>query len=436
LVELQIISKILQNRSLAVLQQNGINADRFISYKEEAKFIFDHYEKYGNVPDRETFLDKFRDIELVEVHESDQYLIETLVEEHLYSRLVPVVHKIAELSKTDSRQAVEYAKQELEELTKLGRTFVPGVDIIKNALDRHEDFVRRNSVKGLLGITTGIKELDEITHGWLNEDLIVIVGRTNEGKTWLMLFFLVVAWASGKRVLLYSGEMSELIVGYRFDALNEHFSNTALMHGEEDLGDSRTPEDYHQYLVKLSKTNVPFVIVTPKHLGGKRLNIPMLHQLIEHIKPDIVGIDQISLMDDHRAKKGDQERVRYTHIAEDLYSTSEKYQIPIIAPAQANREAEKEKKRDEDNIKTPELHQIGESDGVGQNASRVLAMSQVDSTLKITVRKNRYGKRNQEIMMLWDIDRGVIKPFLHVSTNKEGEVTHTRRLTTEGEELF
>lgn len=394
----------------------------------------DHFKEYGNVPDKETFLNEFRDMDLVEVTESDKYLIETLQEEYLYSQMVPFVHKIAEAVKSDANVAVKIAQTEIERLSKLSAVFKAGFDIIKNSMSRQVDYEARLKNEGFLGIPTGIEELDKITHGWMRgEDLVIILGRTNEGKSWVLLFFLVVAWLNGQKVLMYSGEMSSSVVGYRFDSLNKHFSNEALMQGDANLGDERNPTDYRKYLEDLAKSDLPFVVVTPKDLGGKRLTTPVLHQLIEQYKPDIIGIDQLSLMDDHRAGRGEQERIRFTHIAEDLYIASEKYGIPILAPAQANREAEKEKK--DDGGKTPELHQIGESDGVGQNATRVIAMRQIGTTLKITVRKNRYGKRNQEILLLWDIDKGIIRPFLAVSTNKEGEAVQTKKLM-EGEDLF
>src|SRR6185312_3828283 len=184
------------------------------------------------------------------------------------------------------------------------------------------------------------------------------------------------AWAAGIPVFLYSGEMSETLVGFRFDTLNEHFSNKAMMSGDENLGtedDPKSMSDYFSYLDNLSKTETPFIVCTPKHLGGNRLTIPVLQQIIEMYKPGIVGIDQLSLMEDYRATKGEPTRLRYTHIAKDLYLTSEKYGIPILSPSQANRSAKKDAKA---NDETPELEHISESDGVGQNATRVVSIKQ------------------------------------------------------------
>lgn len=436
MIELQVINKVIQQKSLTLLRQNNIDAEYFITYKAEVDFIFSHHQQFGNVPDAETFMNEFKDFDLVEVHESDKYLIETLQEQFMYSKMVPFVHKLADLVTEDSKGAVQFIMSQMDEMKRLSAQYKTGYDIVKNSDDRRNEVKFRHEAKGLLGVTTGIKELDEITHGWLKEDFIVIVGRTNEGKTWVMLFFLVAAWIAGVSVFLYSGEMSETLVGFRFDTLNAHFSNNAMMSGKSNLGsdsEPRTLEDYFDYLDNLSTTDVPFVVCTPKHIGGKRLTIPVLHQIIEQYKPGIVGIDQLSLMDDFRAGKGEQSRLRYTHIAEDLYLTSEKYGIPILSPAQANRDAKKNAKNNEE---TPELEHISESDGVGQNATRVIAIKQLGPTMKLGLKKNRYGKNNQEVLLIWDIDKGIVKPFLQVSTNEQGEAEQTQTTVQTGVDLF
>lgn len=431
MVELQIINKILQDKSISMLINNNINEEHFIIYNEEMKFILKHKTDYGTIPDKETFLMHFQDFDVIEVQESEKYLIETLQEQYMYHKMVPFVHQLADKVTEDAEKAVEFLMAQTDSIRKLSAQYKSGYDIVKNSSDRKDEFKFRNEAKGLLGITTGIDELDEITHGWLKEDFIVITGRTNEGKTWVLLFFLVSAWLAGVPVLLYSGEMSETLVGFRFDTLKGKFSNRALMGGKDDLGDGASPEDYYEFLEDISTTETPFIVITPKHIGGRRLNIPLLHQLIEQYRPGIVGIDQVTLMDDYRREKGDPKRLQYTNIAEDLYLTSEKYQIPILSPTQASRESTKDKKNKD---KAPELEHISESDGIPQNATRVVSIKKIDVTMKIALKKNRYGENNQEIMLIWDIDKGIVKPFLKTETDDDGNIEQSEQL--EGEELF
>ena len=230
------------------------------------------------------------------------------------------------------------------------------------------------------------------------------------------------------------GDMPKEMIGFRFDTLHKNFSHSGLTAGYKDLGEGKTPEDYKNYLNDISKDDnlPPFIVITPKDLGGKRLDVPTLEGLIEQYKPDIVGLDQLSLMEDARQSKGQQERIRFTHVSEDLYNCSEKYGIPILTPSQATRSSVKKKGEEEDE-ETPDLHEISESDGIGQNATRVIGMKQIGNTLKLTVRKSRYSKRGGEILVLWDIDKGIIKPFMQVNKDSNNNITST--VPTQSSEL-
>jgi replicative DNA helicase len=435
MVELQIINKLLKERSLSFIRDNDITELHFSAYRPHYTTIINHYSNYGNVPDVPTFLTSYPDFELIDVTESDKYLVETIREHYLYAKLVPFVNEVAERLRKDSTDAIEFAKAGIDTLSKITAAYGGGYDIVLNADDRRDEYKNRSTKSGLLGISSGIKELDDITHGWLPEDLITIVGRTNEGKSWVLMYLLVMAWYGGKTVLLYSGEMSNTTVGFRFDTLAYNFSNDGLMRGLKELGGGLTDQSYYDYLdaVKSGKVSpARFIVVTPKDLGGRRLDVPKLHSLIEQYKPDIIGIDQLSLMSDYRAGRGEQERLKYTHIAEDLYLTSERYGVPIITPAQASRESVKSKSKERNSEDAPELHQIAESDGVGQNSTRVLSIKQLGATMKISIKKNRYGRNNQDLLLLWDIDRGIVKPFLHV----DAESGRAELTTKDGEDLF
>lgn len=427
MIELQVINYILQTKNMSFVIQNGITAEYFTSYRDEFEFIQKHFEQYGVVPDRATFIDKFEDFDLFDVQESEQYLVETLQEEYLYVKMVPFVRTVAEKVKTDARLAVDYIRAEIDKYANLIK-YSPGYDILLNAADRKKEYEFRNENKGLLGISTGIPQLDEITHGWLPEDLVVIGGRSNEGKTWVLLYFLVQALQQEKKVLLYSGEMSRLMIGFRFDTLYKQFNNLALMRGDANLGvdkEPKTKQEYYDYLNSLPQLGQRFTVVTPADIGG-RLDVNTLWRLIEQEQPDIVGIDQISLMNDIR--KGQSRNERYGNIAADLYLTSEKYKIPILTPAQVNREAEKRK----DKESAPKASELYGSDGILHNATRVITIKKIENAMKLLVVKNRYGLREQEIMLVWDINNGIVKPFLRVDRQQEQEVVEKLG----GEELF
>ena len=427
MIELQILNKILEDKSLTLIIENNITKDYFQVYKHEFEFIYNHYKQYNNIPDKTTFIDKFEDFDIVQVIESDRYLVEQLKENYLFSKLVPFIKETANLAEEDSRTALNYVKRQIDELSQITVDFKEGTDLIQNAELRLKEFEKRREMDGLLGISTGIKELDKITFGFLEEDFWTIIGRTNEGKTWILLFFLVQAWIQKKKVLLYNGELPNSIMGFRFDTIYRHFSNYALTAGDKSIN----IDTYKEYIEELKNHDNPFIIIKPKDVNG-RLTSSKLEMLIQKYEPDIIGIDQITLMDDERRTRGQGDYKTYEHISQDLYLLAEKYGVPILAPHQAGRSAIKSTKNEEENV--PELTDIYASDAIAQNSKRVLTFKKVDKMLKLCLKKNTYGKNNQEICMMWDIDAGIMKPFLTVD-NEDGE-QKTEMVEQEGVELF
>jgi replicative DNA helicase len=284
---------------------------------------------------------------------------------------------------------------------------------MSNAKDRLKEYKKRCEVKGMIGIPTGIPQLDEITNGWLwGEDLVVIMGRTNVGKSWIGEYFPTIAWNMGYKILFYSGEMSREMVGFRFDTLNKHFSNMGLLNGAHTLGKNPSAqgeqyqkEDYENYISQLSQKS-GFVVVTPDDFGGRKPNVDDLKALAIKHGSDMVIVDQLSLMSDKR--RADTPRIAYNNISEDLFLMSKEIGKPIILLAQANREAVKNRKKGD----SPELHDLAESDGVAQNATRLISISVIDGTLKLAIKKNRYGINNKDVMMIWDINTGYLKPLV------------------------
>ena len=327
---------------------------------------------------------------------------------------VEVFTKNARLLEQNSYEGLQNIIVQAEKLLQ-GTVTSEGHDINDMVNERIEDINSKRDKDGLLGISTGLPEIDKILGGWLpGEEFVVIVGRVNQGKSWLLQKFLTEAHNQSKKILHYSGEMGVLQVAYRHDTLGMNYSNRQLMRAT--ISDA----DYEKYEADLQKRQSdlePYIVVTPRDLGGKYLTTSMLRTLIKKYKPDIVGIDQLSLMDDER--RGENKRIRLTNISADLYSLSEEFQIPILADAQANRN-----KADIDEPENPDLADIGESDGIGQNATRVISLVQTKAGLSLFIPKNRYGENNKKLIYAWDIDQGT---FSYVTN----EQTEDRQVSTE-----
>ena len=397
MVTLQIISKILATQDLSIVENNLLTADYFVGYEDEYNYLIEHKKVYGNVPDKATFLSKFPDIELVDVTESDRYLVDSIREEYLYYKSVPVIQKAAELLKSDSNAAAEYmihALQELQPSYRLG-----GVDIIADAEDRFTQFMERKEHQEDWFFTCGFEELDELIHGiQREEELLVIFARTNQGKSWVLEKMCTHVWQLGFNVGYISPEMGANSIGYRFDTLHKNFSNKGLMWGKDDVDE----QEYSDYLQNLKTAKNKFIVSTPNDFDRK-ITVTKLKNWIQQYKLNLIAVDGITYMTDERYKRGDNKTTTLTNISEDLMSLSMEMKVPILVVVQANRGGVSQ----DDSDGAPELETIRDSDGISHNASKVISIRQTkNGILKMEVKKQRFGAVGGKLNYQWDINTG------------------------------
>lgn len=397
MVALQIISKILASKDTSILEDNLLTSDYFVGYEDEYDFILQHQKDYGSVPDKATFLSKFPELDLVEVTESDRYLVDTIREEYLYYKSVPVLQKAAELLKSDSNAAAEYMINALKDLQPQYR--LGGVDIIANADDRYQQFVERKEHQDEWFFTCGFQELDDLIHGiQREEELFVIFARTNQGKSWVLEKMCTHVWQLGYNVGYISPEMGANSVGYRFDTLYSNFSNRGLMWGKEDVKES----EYKDYINQLKEKQNKFIVATPNDFDRK-ITVTKLKNWIQQYKLNLVAVDGITYMTDERYRRGDNKTTTLTNISEDLMSLSMEMKVPILIVVQANRGGVAQ----DDDSGAPELETIRDSDGISHNASKVISIRQTkDGILKIEVKKQRFGAVGGKLNYQWDINTG------------------------------
>lgn len=393
MITLQILNKVIQTQDMQLITKNALTEEYFIGYENEFSFINEHYNKYGKVPDKATFLDKFNEFSFIEVAESDKYLLDTLYEEHLYYKSVEVVQKVAELLKTNANDAVEYLHSQLSNLEIAATT--DGTDIISQADERYQVYKDKMNADNPWYITTGFEELDGIVNGWAKgEELVVFFARTGQGKSWVLAKTLSHAWQVGNRVGYISPEMSPTKIGYRFDTLLKNFSNRNLVWGKDE-------PDYEGYIKDLKKKEIPFIVATPLDFQ-KKVTVTKLKHFCQSNKLDVLGIDGITYLTDERYKKGDNKTTSLTNISEDLSALSIELGIPILVVVQSNRSGAK----DADSDGTPELETIRDSDGIAQNATKVIALRQTGAGLEFGIKKHRDGINGGKLIYYWDIDRG------------------------------
>lgn len=415
MVALQILSKCLATGNIDLIEDNQLSVDYFSGYEDEWQFIVNHYKQYGNTPDNETFLSKFPNDELVQVTESDKYLVDAIREEHLFQLSVPVVQKIAKLLNTDANAAVEYmlsATKQLQPNYNLG-----GIDIVSQAQQRYNEFTERKQHQEEYFFTTGFPELDDAIHGIQRyEEFLLIYARTNMGKSWVLEKILTHIWEIGFDVGYISPEMGASSIGFRFDTLFKQFNNRALVWGKNEVSN----EEYKAYIDELVQRKNKFIVATPNDFD-RRITVSKLRNWIKQYNLQAIAIDGITYLTDERGKRGDNKTTALTNISEDLMSLSMELKVPVLAVVQANRSGVIGK--DEDNDDLPELESIRDSDGISFNATKVISLRQnKDGDLLMQIKKHRNGIVGTKISYHWNPNIG---EFISVPMNNEVSTKRT-----------
>jgi replicative DNA helicase len=386
----------LEKKSLSFVIYNNLDETYFPTFLDEYRFIKNHYDNYGNIPDKQTVLDRFPEFDFIAVNETEDYLLSKVREEHQYRSLVPDINSIVkdmQDGKTDL--AIETLKKAALKVNN-NQTIEP-IDLISQAQIRYDEFIEKCNDQARAYVTTGLKELDEILGGWdRNEEFAVISAKTNQGKSWWALYFALHAAMKGLKVGIYSGEMEPSKVGYRLDTFLFNLSNWGMTHGDVNI-----QPDYKEKINSISsKVKSSILVATPEMLNGNA-TVSKLRAFIERHDLDLLVIDQLSLMEDER--KGKIGHEAYANIAKDLKNLQVMKHIPILAVAQLNR-AESENGISIENI-------AGSYD-IMRYATTGLLLEQKDKDdqkikrLVLTIGKARDARVGSKLTYMWDINYG------------------------------
>lgn len=393
LAQLQCLNYILQKNDPTIITLNNLNEDYFSEYKDEFNFIKNHIDQYDQVPDLSTFVDKFNHFELIECNENPSYIVSELYKDKNTRYMASTFNKIKDLlEKGKVDEAMNVYHNSYEGLST--GVNLNSVDITKDT-SRYNDYIERLNDFGKYYISTGFIELDKIIGGWdREEELATIVARTNYGKSWILLKCAASAVEQGLNVGLYSGEMSERKVGYRFDTLVGHLSNGGLIHGNDSI-----KNEYKRYIDSLpTRFKGSLKVLTPKMINGPA-GVSALRAFIEKENLDMLFIDQHSLLEDDRHARTPVEKA--ANISKDLKNLQVMTRIPIISVSQQNRSTS------ENGVDTT---QIAQSDRIGQDSTVILFLEKKDNEIKMHLVKSRDSENGKVLKYVVDL----IMDTLHI----------------------
>lgn len=246
--------------------------------------------------------------------------------------------------------------------------------------------------------------------------LAVVAGRAGMGKTTTLTNMIRMHKDQGKKIGVFTLEMTLLQLGHAMIAQMAGVSPQLFRNPQEasDTEYNSVIDAWHDYSSKdISIQESPGLSLIQLEEGIQAMKR-------EHKGLDVVYIDHIHIMSE--ATNIIPARAGVTKISGTLKTLAKKHDVAIIAAAQMNREADK---RDS---KEPRIADLRESGSIEQDADIILmvyrdnyyetegeqqpkgkygpkqgAQEEADPATKIYVRKNRHGERNNFVKR-FDVD--------------------------------
>jgi replicative DNA helicase len=230
-------------------------------------------------------------------------------------------------------------------------------DVLHEALKRIDDRLQKGG--GVGGMPTGYTDLDSMTGGLHEGELVILAARPSMGKTALATNIADHVAVEGQRTTLFvSLEMSRLELAERMICANGRINGHKLRNG------FISPTDRAKLVTTTAAMSTAplFIDDTPSRTMTEIA--ATARRLKRREKLALVVIDYLQLIEPDNSKDPRQEQV--AKIARRLKALARELKVPVLCLAQLNRQAEVSK----DN--RPRLSHLRESGAIEQDADVVM----------------------------------------------------------------
>jgi replicative DNA helicase len=307
-----------------------------------------------------------------------------VVDYSLKRRLLAFANQLAGWS-LNGRKAADIIKDMYEELSKMtppGAGDEHTADLAE-ALSEAYDATERASRDEEIGIASGLIDFDRLIGSFLPSNLYIVAARPGQGKSALLLTIARNAVKSGKRVLLFSLEMSKAQLAQRLLAQEAQIDLFKIMRGKME---EKEWERYHQAIERLEAYKDKFIFNDMSGLTITEVRNIARRAAAKYGKIDAVFFDYIQLAgNDEDVYTREQE---VAAVSRGLQRLAREMDIPVIAAAQLSRAVEQRAD------KRPVLSDLRESGALEQDAYAVIFIYRKDEDVQteLLVSKHRNGK--------------------------------------------
>ena len=293
-------------------------------------------------------------------------------EMYLRRELVIISNKLssdtlnANLKEQNAENIIEDIEKSLFQLAEKG-TFSQSFLKFNQALDQTIQMatMAMQSDQGIVGVPTGLRDLDEKLGGLHKSDLIILAGRPSMGKTALATN---IAYNAAQNILERQEKSS--VAFFSLEMSSEQLSTRILSEQakirSDDIRRGKVTEEEINRYIETSRNiyNLPLFIdetpaITIATLSNRARRIKRLSGL------SLIVVDYIQLMNSN-LKKNEGRVQEISEITQGLKALAKELSVPVLALSQLSRAVEQ---RDD---KLPQLADLRESGSIEQDADVVM----------------------------------------------------------------
>jgi replicative DNA helicase len=390
--EHMLLSRIIREGKIQEVLQWGIGYEDFLT--SEGRAMFQHLLGYFQMPDTSgavlgpyALQAQYPTFHLVDDHSmtTDALCVEVR-RNRIRSELNELLISTADLMTADTQQAVNRLHTGVNYLQNLGTA--KRTDVF--ASEAFGRIMQNYSLKEQ-GVDMSIcswpwEPLQEATGGLERDDYVVLYGRPKSMKSWVLAALVAHAFEMGKKILIYTKEMTADNIFMRIGAVMAQIRYHEFRRARLTLEEKYSIQTVWRMVHMLQATQ-PMVCLSGKDAGDGGDTVPWLRSKIELHKPDIVFVDGLYLMSDMRGSAKQKDHARVQNISRDVRRVILDTGVPIICTLQANRQAAKNEEAN--------LDEIAFSDAIGQDAT--LAMRVINEKAQPTIAMLVGGSREFEL---------------------------------------
>ena len=232
--------------------------------------------------------------------------------------------------------------------------------LLTQAVERIDELYSREGNSEVTGIPTGFTDLDRMTSGLQEGDLVIVAGRPSMGKTAFSINIGEhVAMETGMPVLVFSMEMGGAQLAMRMLGSVGRLDQNRLRTGR--LNNEDWPRLTHA-IQKLNDTQI-YIDETPA-LTPVELRARARRQARMCGKLGLIVVDYLQLMSSN--SQGENRATEISEISRNLKGLAKELNCPVIALSQLNRSLEQRPN------KRPIMSDLRESGAIEQDADLIL----------------------------------------------------------------